>query len=85
MKVNISFDDELIARIDNYSDRNYMTRSGFISFACTQLLAAEEVKYAIKDLSIAMRKIADTGKIDDESKQQLEDFERIVKVITGSN
>ena len=37
MKVNISLDDELMKRLDDYADRNYMSRSGLISLACTQI------------------------------------------------
>ena len=33
MKVQISIDDELVKRVDNYADKNYLTRSGLISLA----------------------------------------------------
>jgi hypothetical protein len=36
MKVTITLDDDLMQRVDAYSDENYMSRSGLISFACTQ-------------------------------------------------
>ena len=38
MKVNITLDDELMARVDRYADENYMSRSGLISLATTQFL-----------------------------------------------
>ena len=38
MKVNVTLDDELMQRVDNYADRNYMSRSGLISIAVTQYL-----------------------------------------------
>ena len=75
MKVGITLDDELLKRIDTYADANYMSRSGFLSVAATQYLNAVEVETAIKEMSLAMRKIADTGKIDHEVMEQLEDFE----------
>lgn len=81
MKINISLDDELVKRIEDYADRNYMSRSGCISFACTQFLNQADAVRAVKDLSVSMRKIADTGKIDKETLGQLEDFERIANML----
>lgn len=83
MKVNVTLDDELMQRVDSYADENYMSRSGLLSLACTQFLNAADVTRAIKDMALAMRKIADSGEIDAESKQQLEDFERLSKMLYG--
>lgn len=80
MKVNITLDDELMQRVDNYADRNYMSRSGLISLAVTQYLNQQEVILAIKDVSLAIRKVADTGKMDHETIEQFEDFERLSKM-----
>jgi len=82
MKVGITIDDELLKRIDSFADENYMSRSGLLSVAATQYLNALEVQSAIKDISIAMRKIADTGKVDHDVMEQLEDFERLAKYMT---
>ena len=82
MKVGITLDDELLKRIDTYADANYMSRSGLLSVAATQYLNALEVQTAIKDMSLAMRKIADTGKIDPEVREQLEDFERLARLLS---
>lgn len=83
VKVNITLDEELIARIDGYADDNYMSRSSLISLACTQFLNSVDVTRAIQDMALAMRKIADSGEIDNESMRQLEDFERISKMLMG--
>lgn len=83
MKVQISLDDELLNRVDNYADRNYMSRSGLISLSLTQYLSQNEMMVAVKDMALCMRKIADNGEVDEETMKQLEDFERICKMITG--
>jgi metal-responsive CopG/Arc/MetJ family transcriptional regulator len=83
MKVGITLDDNLMKRIDDYADENYMSRSGLISLAVTQYLNAAEVTRAVKDMALAMRKIADNGEIDSETQKQLEDFERLSKMLTG--
>lgn len=84
MKVQVSLDDELVNRIDSYADANYMSRSGLISYATTQFLNQSDVIMAIKNISLAMSKIADTGNIDEETMQQLKDYERMCKMFTGS-
>ena len=83
MKVNITLDDELMARVDRYADENYMSRSGLISLATTQFLNQFDIVSAWKEVAIAMRKIADTGKVDHETMEQLEDFERLAKLFVG--
>lgn len=83
MKVQLSLDDKLMERVDAYADNNYMSRSGLISFATTQFLNQADVISAINEMSLAMRKIADKGMVDDETRDQLEDFERICKMLTG--
>lgn len=83
MKLGITLDDSLVARIDSYADENYMSRSGLISLAVTQFLNAAEVTRAVRDLSLSVRKIADTGQLDDETQKELEDFERLSRLLTG--
>lgn len=83
MKVQITLDDALMSRLDNYADENYLTRSGLVSLAVTQYLNQADVTKAIKDMAICMRKIADNGCIDDNTKKQLDEFEVICKMLIG--
>lgn len=82
-KINISLDDNLLERMDRYAEDNYMSRSGLVSISVAQYLNANEVMTLVKDMSLAMRKIADSGTIDSETEQKLEDFERISKMLVG--
>lgn len=82
MKANITIDDELMKRADEYADENYMSRSGLISLALNQYLQAQGVYKHIQELAFATRKIADTGVMDEESTQQLKDFETFVGMLT---
>ena len=81
-KVQITLDDKLLERVDTYADENYMSRSGLLSLAATQFLNAADVSRAVKDLSLAMKKIADTGTLDHETMEQLEDWERLANMLT---
>ena len=81
MKVQITLDDALMQRVDAYADQNYMIRSGLLSLAVTQYLNAADVSLAVKEMALAMRKIADNGTVDHETMEQLEDFERLSKML----
>lgn len=70
-------------RVDSYAAANYMSRSGLISFATNQYLNQAELIMLVKDMSVSMRKIADSGMVDSETEKQLQDFERACKVLTG--
>lgn len=83
MKLQISLNDDLLQRADRFAEDNYLSRSGLISQALVQYLNQNEYILAVKDLSVAVRKIAEIGTIDDESMKQLEEFERVVQVLTG--
>ena len=83
VKVYITLDEALLQRIESYADENYLTRSGLITLATRQFLLQAEASRAIVDMSLAMRKIADTGTIDDDQRRQLEDFERFARMLSG--
>ena len=83
MKVQISLDDKLMERADVFADANYMSRSGLISLALTQYLNSNDALMAIQNLSLAMQKISDTGNLDHDTIEQLEDFERMSKMLLG--
>jgi metal-responsive CopG/Arc/MetJ family transcriptional regulator len=84
MRIQISIDEELASRIDEYASKNYLSRSGLISLACTQFLQSNEAVLALSRLSLSMQKIADTGSIDDETQQELQDISRSVSLLIGS-
>lgn len=81
MKVQISVDDKLMERVDAYADENYMTRSGLITLACTQFLNQAETLKAIVDMSICLNKIAEKGTVDEDTMRELEDIERICRML----
>ena len=83
-KVQISIDDKLLDRIDSYADENYITRSGLISMGMSEYLNSKETMRLIKNLNVAVQRIADQGTVDDDTMRQLEDFERLCKIITAN-
>lgn len=83
MKVQITLDDELMHRIDAYADENYMTRSGLISLSCVQFLNQQEAFSLVKQMSVTLQKIAETGNVDTETRRELDDYERLCRMIVG--
>lgn len=81
MKINITMNDELLERLDKHAKEQFTSRSGLISFACTQYLNQLEMMNLVRSMSNAMQRIADTGTIDEDARQQIEDFERISKML----
>lgn len=84
MKVQVSMDNALVQRVDQYADENYISRSALVTIALTQFLNAQEVTSAVKDMAICLRKIADNGEIDSDTQQKLCDLERRCKVLVGA-
>lgn len=82
-KIQISIDDELLKRMDTYADDNYMSRSGLITLAATQFLNANEVTKAIVSLNATMQAIKETGHLDHETMEQLEDWQRLANLLTS--
>lgn len=82
-KLQISMDDRLIERLDTYADDNYLSRSGTIAVAVSQFLNQQEAVYAVKRLSIAMQRIADTNSLSDEDLAELDDIKRSIVILTG--
>lgn len=83
VKLSISIDDELLKRADEAADRNFMTRSGIIQVALNQYLLQDDVTRAIKSMAVSMRKIADTGTVDKETLEDLQELEAFAKIVTA--
>lgn len=83
IKVNITIDEDLMKRADNFADENYMSRSGLLSLALTQYLNQNDVVRYVRDISLAMRKIADNKDLTEDEINNLKDFENFSKMLIG--
>ena len=83
-KMQLSVDDSLLVKIDKYCEKMYMSRSGFVSYACAQVINSQELIIAITDVTLALKKISESNEITQDDADKLADFERIVKMLTGS-
>lgn len=74
MRVNMTINDELLARVDSYAKANYMTRSSVVGFACNQFLIANEMQSLLVEMKRAMQKIAESGSVDEEQQRKIDEF-----------
>lgn len=81
MKVNITMNDDLMRKVDEYADASYTSRSGFITQAVSAYISSLEVQSLVKSMAVAMNKIADKGEVDKETLHELEDFQRICDML----
>ena len=83
MRVNMNMPQELIDRLDEYAKENYTTRSSVMCQACDQYLVAKEMQKLFTQMNVVLKKLSVAETIDEETKQQLDDFERLSKMLTG--
>ena len=58
-----------------------MSRSSFFTLAASQFLSQVEVTQYMKQLTVIMREIADKGEVTEEMSRQLEDLEKLSKML----
>lgn len=80
-KINITIEKDLLDDVDDYCDKNYLNRSSLISQSLVQVINHQKVIDSLRDASIAIRKVAETGNIDPATKKTLDDFEAIARIM----
>lgn len=79
-KVQITMDSNLLKTVDEYCDKHFLNRSWMISQACLQVINQQKLIDAISTMSLAIKKAAETGELDDDTRKQLQDFEVLSKM-----
>lgn len=85
MKINISLDDRLAKRLDDYADANYMTRSGLVSIALTQYLNAQEMISVIKSMSLSLSKMVNSDNITEEDRKEIEGYANMLQTMASAS
>ena len=81
MRATITIDDRLMERIDEFADKNYMSRSGLITVACNQYLNQNEVVFVMRNIGNVMQRLLDTGKVEPEMIDELKHYTELLKMI----
>lgn len=85
MKINISLDDRLAKRLDDYADANYMTRSGLVSIALTQYLNTQEMIGVIKSMSLSLSKMVNSNNISEEDRKEIEGYANMLQTMASAS
>lgn len=80
-KVNITIEQKLLDDVDAYCDKNYISRSTLISQAVVQEINKQKVIDSLRDASFAIRKVAETGNIDEDTQKVFDDFQAIARIM----
>lgn len=82
-KLQITMDEELLNEMDAYCDSHYMNRSWMISQAVLQIVNQQKLIDSISNLSLAMKKAAESGSVNEDLKKQYSDFESLSRLFIG--
>lgn len=74
VKIQITVEDELLRRVDEFADEHYTSRSGAFALAADQMVSADEMKKVIKRVSLAMESMAKGKELTEDQQADLEKF-----------
>lgn len=80
VKVQISIDNGILNELDDYCEKNYLNRSIAITQAVNTMIVQQKMIDAISNVSVALKKAAETGTLNDETKKEMESFEALSKL-----
>lgn len=83
IRVNMNVPEELLKRLDEYASNNYQTRSSVMCQACDQYLNAKQMQKLFANMSVTFEKLAKAENLDDETRKQLDEFERMAALLSG--
>ena len=78
MKVNITIDDELMSKVDEYCDAYYQSRSGFFAQCAVEKLQAIESLNTLAEITSVLDKVAsnETG-IDEDTQKEIDELTKL--------
>lgn len=88
-RINVSFDEELLQKIDDYAQSHYMSRSAFLTYAASQVLLADKVQRSLDELNSVLQKVYKRAaatpdfSISEKDVKELEHMEFMLNLISG--
>jgi len=80
MKLSISLPDDLVAKMDEVADANFLTRSGFIAMCCTAYINQMYAVEAVANMSKVLEQMASKG-VSDEAMSELEKLQYTAQLL----
>lgn len=83
MKMNVTMNNELCRRLDEYCKANGDSRSGFISMAVARELNSYEMLLAVKGIEEALQVVASKNELDEDTAKKLEALQNAIGLMTS--
>lgn len=89
VKVHFTVNERLLEEIDSFAEKHYMTRSAVITYACTQIIKAEEAKEMLKDMNATLQALFKAVEanpnyeMSEEESKQLDDMQTAINLLSG--
>lgn len=89
LRINFTVNEQLLEKIDSFAEKHYMTRSAVISYACSQIIAAEEMKEILKSMNVTLQTMFKAFeanpdyKLSEEEEKQLNDMQIVLDMVSG--
>lgn len=82
-KVNIAFPVELLERIDEYADDNYISRTAVVCLATNQYLMAQEMQSMFKEFTKVLKRLSESEEVSEDVMKQLDEFQKLTRMLSG--
>lgn len=79
-KMTVSLDEKFLALVDEYADKNFMTRSGLVQLALNQFFQQQQIVDSWNRIADLMEQVAEKNEVTPEVKKELDDFERLARL-----
>ena len=81
-RIQISIDDELLEKVDNYTKKRYISRSGLISFLLNQHLMTYDLVEQLRVTNSKLSQIKNFKELDDEElKERIDELDLILSMM----
>lgn len=84
VKYSATMNEELLRKVDEFAEKNYMNRSSVISYACNQFLLSYEVKDLLRSINALLHKFSESGSLSDADKEELEKLDLVYRTIVST-
>lgn len=89
VNIHLTVNEKLLEEIDSFAEKHYMSRSAVITYACTQVIKAEEAKEMMKDMNATLQALFKAVEanpdyqLSEEENKKLDDMQTAIELFSG--
>ena len=80
LKVQVTFDEDLLNGLDQYCDQNHTNRSAAVTMGVIKLLNEQKIVDSVPRIAVLLQKLYDDKCLDQGAKEELENMVALVKL-----